>query len=177
LGALVGLTGVVIGGLLTVLHQRRLEKDKALNARADALAKELAGAVQQLTISLASAVHSMCWLTWLAATRPDQLTQMKIDKYDDEQHVMLPKILGYLSTTAALDVKLYHTLRERVDEVFGLDAKIGEAGLSFKENPAASAAKLAAYFVESNKLERQLPRSVGDIVGARLRTPTESPPQ
>jgi hypothetical protein len=48
LGAVVGLAGGVIGGLLTVWHQRRLERDKAMNARADALAKELAGAVQQL---------------------------------------------------------------------------------------------------------------------------------
>lgn len=51
LGAVVGLTGGVIGGLLTVWHQWRLERDKAMNARADALAKEFAGAVQQRTIS------------------------------------------------------------------------------------------------------------------------------
>jgi hypothetical protein len=51
LGAVVGLTGGVIGGLLTVWHPWRLERDKAMNARVDALAKRFAGAVQQLTIS------------------------------------------------------------------------------------------------------------------------------
>jgi hypothetical protein len=73
--AVVGLSGGLIRGLLTVWHQRGLERDRAINARADALAKELSTAVQQLTISIACAIHSMCWLTWLAAARPDQLTE------------------------------------------------------------------------------------------------------
>ena len=113
----------------------------------------------------------MCWLTWLAATRQDQLTQARVDKYDDEQHATLPKILGYLSTTAALDSELYQMLRNRVDRVFRLDAKIGTAGLSFKDDASGAAQALAAYYVRMSKLERQLPRSLGDIVGARLRSP------
>jgi hypothetical protein len=114
----------------------------------------------------------MCWLTWLAAARPEQLTQARIDKYDEEQHATLPKILGYLSTTAALDSILYHMLSEHVDEVFRLDAEIGRAGLSFKEDAGAAAKELAAYYVKMTELERQLPWSLGDIVGKRLRAPT-----
>ena len=176
LGAGVGLAGGVIGGALTVWHQRRLERDKAVNARADAVAKELAGGVQQLTISIASALHSMCWITWLAANRPERLTQKRIDKYDAEQHATLPKILGYLSTTAALDLELYHKLRPRVDEIFRLDAAIGKAGLSFKEDAAAAARALASFYLEMTEMERQLPLLLGDIVGKRLRAPIPEAP-
>jgi hypothetical protein len=108
------------------------------STRADALAKELSTAVQQLTISIASAIHSMGWLTWLAAARPDQLTQARIDKYDDEQHSTLPKIFGYLATTAALDTTLYELLRENVQEIFALDAEIGKASRFFKEDASAT---------------------------------------
>jgi hypothetical protein len=129
--------GGAIGGLLTVWHQRGLERDEQ-SKRADALAKELSTAVQQLTISIASAIHSMGWLTWLAAARPDQLTQARIDKYDDEQHSTLPKIFGYLATTAALDTTLYELLRENVQEIFALDAEIGKASRFFKEDASAT---------------------------------------
>ena len=171
LGALLSLTGVLVGGGLTVWHQRRLEREKIENARADAIAKELSSAVQQLTIHVASAVHSMCWLTWLAARRPDQVTQERIDKYDAEQHITLPKILGYLTTTAALDAQFYDKLREQADEVFRLDAEIGEAGLAFVTNPSGTATALAAYYEPMLLLERRLPVTLGNVVGARLSAP------
>jgi hypothetical protein len=156
---------------MTVWHQRRLERDKALNARADAVVKELAAAVQQLTISVASALHSMCWLTWLADTRPDQLTQARIDKYDDEQHINLPRILGFLGTTAALDLDLYQQLRVHVDEVFRLDAEIGRAGLEFKDAPDAAATQLGSYNQQTTQFEKRLPLLLGDIIGGRMRSP------
>lgn len=171
IGAIVALSGGIAIGLLTVWHQRSLERDKAGNARADALARELAGAVQQLVINIASALHSMCWLTWLAAARPDQLTQSKIDKYDDEQHETLPRILAYLATTAALDMKLHDELRKTVDEVFDLDSEIGRAGLNFRDDAAGTARTLATYYEKMRDLERNLPRSLGDVVGTRLRAP------
>ena len=171
IAGLTALVGVVIGGLLTVWHQRQLEKDKAENARADALAKELAAAVQQLAISMASAVHSMLWLAWVAHARPDRLSQVRIDKYDDEQHVSLPKILGFLSTATALDTKIYAPLRKRVERIYGYDVAIAAAGLRFKDDPVGAAKELGALRDELIEFEHELPLAIGDIVGERLRDP------
>src|SRR4051794_2714118 len=104
LGALVGAGAGIAGALLTTWLQLRLERRRSHQTREDAIAKELSGAVQQLTIKMASSVHSMCWLTWLAESGPDRVQQANLDAYDTEQHKFVPEILGYLSTVAAVDV-------------------------------------------------------------------------
>jgi hypothetical protein len=171
LGASIGLVGVLIGGLLTVWHQRRLERDKASYVRSDTRAKETSAAAQQLAISMASAVHSACWLTWLAGTRPDALTQGRIDKYDEEQHATLPKVLGYLSTLSALDPGLYAALRPEADELFKIDAEIGEIGLEFSKDPLDTARRLAEYHPRMLAMEREIPERLGGVLGDRLQMP------
>jgi hypothetical protein len=165
------LLGVLLGGALTSWNQGRLEREKRRHARGDALAKELLTASQQLTISVASSLHSMCWLCWLAATGPEKLTQVKIDQYDEEQHETLPKILGYLSTLAALDLQLYDMLRPHVDKVFALDATIGESGLAFSADSPGATAALAEHYRSMVDLERKLPRVFADTVRMRVESP------
>jgi hypothetical protein len=63
-------------------------------ARDDALTADLRNALQQLILTIASSVHSMCWLTWLANTDLAKVTKARIDQYDNEMHKLLPQFLG-----------------------------------------------------------------------------------
>jgi hypothetical protein len=58
LGALVGATAGISGALLTTWLQLRLDRRRAAQTRDDSVAKAFAEAAQQLTIKMASALHS-----------------------------------------------------------------------------------------------------------------------
>ncbi len=86
LGAVIGATAAILAAALTswrLLHLERIritenrefERSRLESSREDVLSTELADAVQQLAIKMATALHSMCWLTWLARTAPDQVTK------------------------------------------------------------------------------------------------------
>lgn len=118
LGALVGATAVILTTIVTTLWQHRTEQKRILEtrnlersreetSRVDVISTEVAGAVRQLAIKMSTALHSMCWLTWLARSAPDQVTKAKLDLYDSEQHKTLPEIGGYSTTVAALDQNVY----------------------------------------------------------------------
>lgn len=172
LGALVGATVGIGGALLTTWLQLRLDRRRTAQAREDAIGKEFAAAVQQLTIRMASALHSMCWLTWLAVNRGDRLTQSNLDAYDAELHKLLPEVLGYMSTVAALDQGVYEKLVPHVNELFTLDARIGSAGLSLDRNREAAVGELADCYEAMSDFEHRLPLLVGNIVSDRLRQPS-----
>ena len=55
---------------------RKLEEGKLKAARQDVLNKEISIRMVQLTANLASAIHSMAWLTW--SSNRDVLTQKKV---------------------------------------------------------------------------------------------------
>ena len=172
LGALVGASAGISGALLTTWLQLRLEQRRSRQSREDAIARELSGSIQQLTTRMASSVHSMCWLTWLAATRGDRVTQANLDAYDAEQHRILPEILGYMGTVAAVDVGVYQALKPHVDEIFMLDGRIGSIGLSLDRDHETAVRELAGCYLTMTRLEQSLPTVVGNIVSERLREPT-----
>jgi hypothetical protein len=171
LGALVGATAGISGALLTTWLQLRLDRRRAAQTRDDSVAKAFAEAAQQLTIKMASALHSMCWLTWLAVNRGDRLTQANLDAYDAEIHKLLPEVLGYMSTVAALDSEAYEQLVPHVNELFALDGRIGQAGLHLDRDREKSIRQLADCYEPMTDFEHRLPRLVANIVGERLRTP------
>jgi len=100
--------------------------------------------LQQLAVKLAAAVHSMCWLTWLATAAPSRITQERIDIYDKELHELLPQITGLQAVVAAIDQAAYTRLAALVDRVVEADWKIGHASLEFKPGDSKSTQALAA---------------------------------
>jgi len=103
LGALVEALAVIGGALLNNQRQARLEREKWLRGLSDAFANDLRAAVKELATELAKASHSMCWLRWLARHGPSRLTQERIDQYDTEMHVLLPRITGLHAVIAGMD--------------------------------------------------------------------------
>src|SRR5262249_7219120 len=110
-----------------------LEEKKLKAARQDALNKEIGLRMVQLTTDLASAVHSMAWLTW--SSNREMLTQAKIDSYDAEMHTVLPKISGDVVAIGALDAGLGQLANTLWRDVVRLDVEIGEACIGFANDP------------------------------------------
>jgi hypothetical protein len=150
---------------------RDFERIRSEEARAQRVAEELSAAAQQLTIKMSAALHSMCWITWLARARSDRITQDRLDVYDSELHELIPEILGYLSTVAALDMPLYRRLQPLAYNIFTLDAYIGFHGLALDENPDTTIRALDAAYEGMAELELQLPNIVGDVVSGRVENP------
>jgi xanthosine utilization system XapX-like protein len=166
--ALIALSGVMIGWLVTALIQRSMDKSKAATARADSLARETSASAQQLTINAATALHSMCWLTWLAEKRPGQFSQQHIDNYNEEMHKTLPKISAHLATVAALDMRLYDALNPLVEDIYALDEHLGKTAQSFSIDKHATTRDIGAKYDEIKEKERSLAKRVGNQIGAVL---------
>jgi hypothetical protein len=182
LGAIVGATAAIVAALITSWRllkvervrseeARDLERIRSEEARAQRVAEELSAAAQQLTIKMSAALHSMCWITWLARARSDRITQDRLDAYDSELHELIPEILGYLSTVAALDMSLYRRLQPLAYNIFSLDAYIGFHGLALDENPDSTIRALNDAYEGMADLELQLPNIVGDVVSGRVENP------
>lgn len=175
LGAAIGAAAGISGGMLTGWRQTRLEREKWLRGREDILANELRVSLQQLTVRLAAAVHSMCWLTWLAKEGPSRLTQERIDGYDKEIHELLPQITSQQAMVAALNREAFDRLSSLVDRVLLADARIGQASLEFSSRDPKSATALAVCYEDTQTLEHLIPREVADIIGRALRGLHASP--
>jgi hypothetical protein len=182
LGALVGATAAIAAAILTtwrlmVLERMRLdearkvEESRVKEDREKVISEDLSDAVQQLTIKMAASLHSMCWLTWLARQGANRVDQPRLDLYDKEQHQVLPEILGYLSTVAALDADIYKSIKPLVYEIYTLDAYIGEAGLLLNSDRDLMLRRLVDADHAMVSLEMYLPQIVGDVVSKRVREP------
>src|SRR5262249_51146398 len=136
LGAGITLAGVIFTGFVQPIFARQLEKTridavrdleerKLKAARQDALNKDIGLRVAQLTADLASAAHSMAWLTW-AANR-DVITRARIDSYDTEMHAVLTKLPGDVVAVAAVDEELGKLATKMADWIYRSDVEIGEA--------------------------------------------------
>jgi len=183
LGALIGATGAIAAGAFTswwllrlerirIDENRDLERIRLDSSREDVISKELADAVQQLAIKMSAALHSMCWLTWLARVAPERVTKERLDLYDSELHKTLPEISGYSTTVAALDRGVYKKIQPFVTAVYGLDAFIGKAGLLSGEDHDEMIHKLVRADAAMVALELQLPELLGDVVSKRVTKPS-----
>jgi hypothetical protein len=140
-------------------------------SREDVISTALTDAVQPLAIKMSTALHSMCWLTWLARTAPERVTQARIDLYDDEQHKTLPEISGYSMTVAALDKEVYKKIEPLVFAIYILDGEIGEAGLLLDDEPDEMLRRLVEADRKMVEFELGLPGELGDIISNRVREP------
>jgi hypothetical protein len=174
IGAAIGAAAGISGGLLVGWRQGRIEHDKWLRSREDAIAADLRATLHQLTIKVAAAVHSMCWLTWLAREGPDRLSQARIDAYDAEMHVLLPEITGLQAAVAAIDGAAFGELSAIIESVIQADWRVGTAGLQFVEREPKSAKDLAACYEMTLELHRALPSAVAAVISRRAGVPVTS---
>jgi hypothetical protein len=152
--------GVVIGAFITLLGvfftqffgrktARELEESKVRAARADLLIKEVNLKVSQLAADLGAASHSMAWLTW--AANHGTLTEKRIESYDEEMHLVLPKVLGGIVAVASLDERLGKVANGIAKDLYNLDEKLGRICVLFSGDPAAAAAGFSNISPEVKK--------------------------
>ncbi|HEX9961672.1 MAG TPA: hypothetical protein VGB00_12100 [Pyrinomonadaceae bacterium] len=155
---------------ITAQFKVEMDKERAKWAREreDAIGKELRLAVLQLTVKMASALHSMCWLTWGTSEYPDRISSEKIKIYDDELHKGLPEISGSLVSVAALDRGTYDLLHPIVEEFYKIDARIGEAAQKWEKSPPEGRKKFADCYKEAVNFDKDLPNKIADIVSNRI---------
>jgi len=159
IGAVAGFTGTV----LTAVLQFRLEQRKWLRAREDLTIKELRVAIAELTKTMASAMHSMTWLTWTAYEELGVINKEIISSYDAEMHRLFPDLWGILAVIAALDREAHSHLEPLVEEITKIDARIGRATLLFKDSDSSECkAALAECFAHASSLYKNLPQVLAD---------------
>lgn len=148
----------------------QLEQAKWPMAREDALAAGFRDSLQALLLPILSAAHSICWITWFASEFPDELDQKKLDQYEDEMHVLLPKVSSALTLLSAHDAEAYELLKEHARKLYSLDAKIATTARQlFAAREAGSSdsdflSTLSNYHRESGDLEWGIPDEVAGLV-------------
>jgi hypothetical protein len=165
IGALIAAFSAIAVALFSQWRAARLERDKWTRTAAESFAAKLHASAQELTTTLASAIHSMSWLCWIATHAPQRLSKALIDAYFTEMHGVLPRLLGAHAAIAVLSPDAYAQLRDLVHKVIALDERIGKASLVWREGEPATAAELVKCLDEGNELEA----TIGDRVAQALR--------
>jgi hypothetical protein len=156
----------------------RLEKDLQLHldrakwpmTREDALAASFRDALERFLLPTTSAVHSVCWLTWLADKAPEEITVERLALYEAELHKYLPQIASFLTLLAAHDAPTFEQLKSHAESLYVLDHKTAKAvrqllaarNAGSQEEPFL--VELTRYHVESGDLERAIPEHVAGLV-------------
>lgn len=164
LTAVIGAVTGIVGGALSGYRQARLEREKWQRDVSNAFTTELRTSIKELTTKLAAASHSMCWLCWLAKFGASQLTQERINQYDDEMHALLPQIMSSHAVVAGLDWNVYLKLDPLVEHLISLDFQIGEKNLDFVSHKLESAKGLASLYDEVQTLKDSLPKVVSESI-------------
>ena len=113
---------------------------------------------------MATAIHSMSWLTWLAKESPNKIEQENLDAYDLEMHRVLPGIMSSHALLAGMDREVHRQLEETVAFTYALDARIGRAALDVVPGDPATAAGLASLYQESVDFHDRLIKIVPDVL-------------
>lgn len=162
--SIVGILAGILSGIYAGKTNAKIELDKYKRERQGGFETEIRNTIKELTTDIGSAGHSMCWLCWLARYGPEKLTTKALIDYDKELHKLLPKLTGKFSIIAGMNFAVYDEIAPLVYNVYGLDAKIAAAGLTFSEGNLDSAKGLAALHEESLTLLNDIPRIIGQAV-------------
>jgi hypothetical protein len=162
--ALIGVVSSAFVAWITARLTWRLELQRWKRARDDVLTADLRNGLQQLILTIASSVHSMCWLTWLADTDPTKVTKARIDLYDDEMHELLPQLLGQLALVASLRPQTYWIFKDLIDELFDADRSIGAAALRVVPGEPETVASLSGLHERSLSIEERIPEVVRSVL-------------
>jgi hypothetical protein len=158
------LTTAYLGGW----RQERIEANKRKWAFEDAKADRLDDAICQLTVKLASAQHSMCWITWVASEAPNRITQERADAYDKEMHTIIPEFLGLWSQIASHDMEAYSMVTSIINSVEDMDVRIGRACLDIVDDQERAAKALADLYPECVTMAEELPELMAKVIRKAL---------
>lgn len=106
---------------------RTLEEFRTDLVRRLELGRNTRTAIADLVKKLATAAHSMQWLTWDAAHYPEGITGPRFEAYDKEIHITLNDITAARAILAALSPTTHRLLAPFARRVYELDAGIAKA--------------------------------------------------
>jgi hypothetical protein len=191
LGALVGAGAVILANRQAWKRQQAAQKAEWERNERQATERRLRGALARLSGHLAQALHSMAWLTWVAAYTPHVLRdererRQRIDAYHREMHAILPRI-ATAETRLAIhaSVPTVDLARREVKKVYAQDADLaavlgrytpatvptGDASDAEPHSPNRVVdevtSELAARLDAVRKLADSIPVVLGRLVGDR----------
>jgi hypothetical protein len=145
--------------------------------REDALSGEFREALENVVLPLMSAIHSICWLTWLVAEFPNKVSIDNLNKYDKEAHALLPKVSGYLALVAAYDEQVFIQLKTHVRKLYELDSNVGTfthkllsaIDLNDESEIKKNIQRLTQYHDQAVRLEDEIPSSVADLINDAIK--------
>jgi len=146
-----------------------VEDIKAGIVRRTSLDTELREAVRAYTVSVGALVHSICWLTWDCNARR-RLDPEMVRRYDAEMHQLAPQILGQLAVVAMLNPEIHAKLSPLAEEVFELDARVGEAVVLAEKDLEAGLVKLRDRHKNGNDLEARFRKTAPNLFSVETRT-------
>ena len=164
IGGLLTIAAGIVSGVVAARWQSKIESEKWIRQKGDTFESQLLNNVRDFTTSIASALHSMCWLCWLAENGPERLTRMNIKLYDEEMHVMLPRIAGISAVIAGMDYQMYEKIMPVVTDIYKLDVAIGLAGLEYQECQPNTAKALATHFQGSVQLNNTFSHRIAQAI-------------
>jgi hypothetical protein len=162
--ALIGVVSSAFVAWITARLTWRLELQRWKRARDDVLTADLRNGLQQLILTIASSVHSMCYLTWVANADPAKVTKSRIDLYDDEMHKLVPQLLGQHALLASLRPPTYWIFKDLIDEIFDADSSIGKAALIVVPGKPETVVSLSKIHERILSIEGRIPKAVRSVL-------------
>lgn len=158
LGAALGAIAAIAGTFVTQFFARSIERERVHSAR-----------FQQIATDFSAAAHALLWITWPATE--GALTKAMIDKYHNEIHVLLPKIVGAHVAISAIDADLANLTAHLVDRVHDVDEKIARACLHWEGDANACTKELAAAYNDALAIDSAVYKQMAEMVRVKRRTP------
>lgn len=128
-----------------------------------ALGRELRDAVRGYAEAVGGLTHSMCWLTWDCKVR-ERLDPEMVKAYDVEVHRLSPAIVGQLAVVSMLDRRIADKLAPWADEVFSLDADVGNAVVKAEGHLQTGLPLLVKLHADANQFEKVFRAGLLDLL-------------
>lgn len=112
---------------------------------------------------MASATHSMCWLTWLASSSPSRITEDRVNLYDEEMHVLLPQMISFQARLSTYNSDVSARFGKIITAIECLDMRIGSAALHFLDKGQAGTGELVKCHGKADDLHKRLAKLCSEI--------------
>lgn len=163
IAAAVGAVAAVCGQTLQAWRQSsverakiELERTKLNHGQVASLHSEMRSTLQSAIQKMASATHSMCWLTWIGKEAPNRFSQRELTRYDEEMHGLLPEIIGLQARIASYTPELgtrFHELTSRIED---LDERIARSAIAVVDGLITANEVMPELHRESAVIHEQL---------------------
>ncbi len=170
IAAILGGCAALIGGWIVGVRELRIEKNrlqhefnKLEHAQLVSLSKEKRELLQLSIEKLASATHSMCWITWLSTVEPERINENRVNQYDEEMHRLLPQIIGLQARVATYSKDLGQKILEMNVDITNLDVCIATSSLKYIGGNKSCINELRECHFKSSDLHEKLARMSTEI--------------